>query len=1374
MSNRHTRVAAHLTAAAAFTIFVAATATAGRAQSADIEIGPFAGGINASTYSPGSFRIVNTSATQQISTLRIDLSTGMFPDMVFDPFGTAGDVVSKPFQADSGASFVGPGAVRYLAANGGGYDVLEVDFSNFDPMEVFTFSIDIDPSSIQGVAAPGPGESGSVSGLELAGCTVAVTFSDGSVVSGETFRAAGSDTASEVTIDAAGVPAAPVLEVMGFNSPGKTFTSSWVANVTGTPGADVSLLLLEGALFDAGLPGGGFDIDPFEANSLVTVQEFSAVFDAQGEATIPFTALASIPEGGILHLMAVESDANGVRGLGSNRIVMDYDETTVAFDKTTLQFAAGSLENPTTLQFGPDDRLYVGQQFGLIKVFTVQGVGTTYQVTESETIDLVLQLPNHDDDGSLNPNVTARQITGLLVVGTAEAPVIYVTSSDPRIGGGQSGFDENVDTNSGILSMITMGASGWERTDLVRGLPRSEENHATNGMQLDASGTMLYLTSGGNTNMGAPSNNFVYLPEYALTAAILSIDLTALGNTTYDLPTLDDEDREGVVDFNDPFGGNDGKNQAILVPGGPVQIYSSGWRNAYDVVMTEGGRLYAVDNGPNAGWGAPPILDNGVATNQISEPGVTYMDSLHHIDAPGYYAGHPNPTRASTSNTFNGTVPGSTAQSPVSVGNPVESEYRVPGPASGALVTWVASTNGIAEYRSNAFGGAMRGDLLTVSLDRRVSRVKVDATGSNLLLVNKNFATAGIGSLDLTAQDDNSVFPGTIWICNRIENTITVLRPDTVIGPCAGTYSDQLDDDADGFSNADEIDNGTDPCSAASVPPDADNDLISNLRDNDDDNDGRLDTEDRFPVDPFDGANTQLPIRFLWENNQVALGGLLDLGFTGMMRGESVDYETLFDPANMTVFGAAGALTVDNVGAGTAEGSGNNQAYAFQVGLPITNNSESMTLRTRVLAPFAGSTPAADQSIGMFFGTGRQNEYAKLCVTGTGVEFVIESGDTVLQRFFEPVAMPGPGLVDLIMEIDPGTNAVRPSFVVDGQAPVRLTGFRVLPAFWFLSGETVAVGLIASAGNSPSFPATWDRLELTTRTAPHVVARVNCGGPATPAKDGQADWSADTGLFTGSTRTFKSPNPTVLRDATVPDGVPDDVVNTERFLNSGSPEMNWSIPATAGDPHVVRLYLAELYDGNFSVGARQFDVEIEGQLVLDDYDVFVEAGGGYVARVESFLITPADASIDIKLISNVENAKINAIEVLDFHTVGSVRLYGQNLGGQNDALLDVTGMPALGESVSVDVSNMGDSSVGFVLQGFAETFIPLGPFTLLVDPFILPFFWQVGLTSGMGSLPLSVPDDIGLLGRTVYVQGLAFHLDGELHFSNAAELTIGG
>ncbi|HYZ18038.1 MAG TPA: hypothetical protein VE615_00710, partial [Gaiellaceae bacterium] len=127
-----------------------------------------------------------------------------------------------------------------------------------------------------------------------------------------------------------------------------------------------------------------------------------------------------------------------------------------------------------------------------------------------------------------------RLVTGMLVVGTPSRPVLYVSSSDPRIGAGLSGTDRDVDTNSGVISRLTWTGSEWKRLDLVRGLPRSEEDHATNGLALDPASRTLYVVQGSNTNEGAPSEKLGHLPEYALSAAMLSIDLGRIGERTYD------------------------------------------------------------------------------------------------------------------------------------------------------------------------------------------------------------------------------------------------------------------------------------------------------------------------------------------------------------------------------------------------------------------------------------------------------------------------------------------------------------------------------------------------------------------------------------------------------------------------------------------------------------------------------------------------------------------------------------------------------------------------------------------------------------------------------------------------------------------------
>ena len=335
-----------------------------------------------------------------------------------------------------------------------------------------------------------------------------------------------------------------------------------------------------------------------------------------------------------------------------------------------------NISAPTTLQFGPDGRLYVGEQTGTIKIFTVDSLDLgNYRAVATEEIKLIQQMPNHDDDGSLNTSCSEckiRQVTGLLVVGTAEQPVIYVTSSDFRAGAGPLGDDTDLDTNSGIVSRLTWNGSSWDKMDIVRGLPRSEENHSINGMALNEATNTLFLGVGGFTNAGAPSNNFAFTSEFALSACIVSIDLeainalgsqgTAPNQYLYDLPTVDDPERENVngitdpndpsydgIDIGDPFGGNDGLNQARLVAGGPVQIHSSGWRNPYDVIITEAGYMFSVDNGANNNWGGYPIgVGNADSiTNEVSEIGfLNNENGLHYIPQAGYYAGHPNPIRA--------------------------------------------------------------------------------------------------------------------------------------------------------------------------------------------------------------------------------------------------------------------------------------------------------------------------------------------------------------------------------------------------------------------------------------------------------------------------------------------------------------------------------------------------------------------------------------------------------------------------------------------------------------------------------------------------------------------------------------------------------
>jgi glucose/arabinose dehydrogenase len=822
-----------------------------------------------------------------------------------------------------------------------------------------------------------------------------------------------------------------------------------------------------------------------------------------------------------------------------------------------------NFQNPTVLQFGPDSRLYVSEKLGNFYALTVErnNNNDSYQVTAVEPLPQIKNIPNHDDDGRLTTTpaaISSRQITGFYVTGTFDQPVIYVTSSDPRSGHNtttNTGYEVNLDTNSGIITRMIKTDSGWEVVHLVRGLPRSEEYHATNGIVLDPDLNILYVAQGGNTNRGAPGRNFAFTSEYALSGAVLSIDLNVINalpvktdangqKYLYDLPTLNDPIRgtPDQPDPGDPFGGNDGLNQALLVPDGPVKVYSPGYRNPYDLVLTkELKNLYTFDNGPNNGWGG--LLQGegpaGNCTAQANDDNTTsYNDNLHRVTL-GHYGGHPNPVRANPDGAglyhyfavpyTNNPPPDVTydfnpdwTPLPFDLANPDECDFRASADVEepfdgkaddGSIYQINGSTNGMVEYLANNFGGEMKGDILAATYNNySIRRIELNNTGTEVL--NETTLFAGFGGhipLDVTAQGDFDIFPGTVWVANFLNSVIIAFDPADFV-ECVGANNNQ-DEDFDDYTNADEIANGTNPCSAGSRPNDFDGDHVSDLNDPDDDNDGRNDVVDSFAIDATNGQTRNIPFDYPFFNDTPGTG-FYGLGYTGLMTNGSTDYLVQYDPDNLTAGGATGRFTVDVTSSGSAVGSGNNQQNAFQMGVNISTQSPRINLESRLEGGFFSSTPVNGQYHGVSIGTGDQSNFLMIALVpnnGTGGMWVYqEIGDTptvnavygsdVLQTNLLSLAS-----IDVRFKIDPAAGNAQPQVRFSSGGWVSLGAPVAVPAAWLNTSDAtgLAFTLMASSRTSGTpFTATWDYFKGEFTGGVIVTPTPETPVPTTPAPTG--------------------------------------------------------------------------------------------------------------------------------------------------------------------------------------------------------------------------------------------------------------------------------
>ena len=123
-----------------------------------------------------------------------------------------------------------------------------------------------------------------------------------------------------------------------------------------------------------------------------------------------------------------------------------------------------------------------------------------------------------------------------------------------------------------------------------------------------------------------------------------------------------------------------------------------------------------------------------------------------------------------------------------------------------------------------------------------------------------------------------------------------------------------------------------------------------------------------------------------------------------------------------------------------------------------------------------------------------------------------------------------------------------------------------------------------------------------------------------------------------------------------------------------APTLTYNIPVV-NDTYTVTLYFAEIYFN--APGQRVFNVSIEGQTVLQNFDIWAVAGQ-FAAVQRTFVVTVTDGVLNIVAPASVDNANFSAIKVVpgifctDSYTNGNshVHSYAHAYRSESDAYID--------------------------------------------------------------------------------------------------------
>lgn len=333
----------------------------------------------------------------------------------------------------------------------------------------------------------------------------------------------------------------------------------------------------------------------------------------------------------------------------------------------------------TAIKIGPDSKYYTGTYGGFVSRLD---------------IGKDLKVISKCDSDRLGPR---RAILGLAFNYASPLIRLYVSTNTLYI---RAYNKEGQWANGAIETFVHRTVKScskclcYERK-VITGLPVSGHDHGVNGLLFLANGDLL-ISVGGATNMGVPSKRLGLVYETPLSGAIL-------------LATLSKGDSfDGTITYDNYTHGYVAKQTG----GFDVSVYASGLRNCFALTQHLNGQIWATDNGPNRKFGPASVgcgEDDEVDENTL--PSIRVKDEVNLIQRGSFY-GHPNRNRGQCVHDGTGTV---------------KPKLRIQ-----------SATTGIVEYTSNAFSGALQGQMVlskyAASGDGRTWRISIERNNDEVSL----------------------------------------------------------------------------------------------------------------------------------------------------------------------------------------------------------------------------------------------------------------------------------------------------------------------------------------------------------------------------------------------------------------------------------------------------------------------------------------------------------------------------------------------------------------------------------------------------------------------------------------------------------------